>query len=99
MVETTQTIIHMSARNLVNVVILSVVVILAIIAFYPSTSPEPPPPMAQLLPLSKSDINMLNIHSHDKPVQRFSKQDKRWFMTEPLHIKASEHRYRALIEP
>jgi len=88
----------MSSRNILNIVILLVVIVLAVIAFYPGTQPEPPPPMVKLLPLSKSDIHSLNIHSHDKPVLRFHKENQQWFMTEPLRIQASEHRINTLLE-
>ena len=88
----------MSARNLLNIVILLAVIILAVIAFYPATQPETPQPMLRLLPLNKTDIQTINIHSHDKPVLRFGKQGQQWFMTEPLHILASEHRVNTLLD-
>ncbi len=87
-----------SARNLLNLTILLAVVVLALIAFYPASQPEPPPPMVNLLPLSKADIHTLNIHSHNKPILRFAKQNQQWFMTEPLHIRASEHRINTLLD-
>jgi hypothetical protein len=88
----------MNPRNLLNVAILVAVIVLAAIAFYPSTQLEPPPPMVHLLPLNKSDINSVNIHSHDKRVLRFAKQEAHWFMTEPLHISANEHRINTLLD-
>jgi hypothetical protein len=88
----------LSARTLLNIALLLAVIVLAVIAFYPATQPEPPPPMVHLLPLNKADIHTLNIHSHDKPVLRFSKQEQQWFMTEPVHIRASEHRINTLLE-
>ncbi|WP_455210336.1 DUF4340 domain-containing protein [Kaarinaea lacus] len=88
----------MSPRNLLNIIMLLAVIVLAVIAFYPGTHPEPPPPMVQLLPLSKADIHSLNIHSHDKPVLRFNKEDQHWFMTEPLYIRASDHLINTLLE-
>jgi len=87
----------MSPRNLLNVVILLAVIFLAVIAFYPGTQPEPPPPMVQLLPLNKADIHSLNIHSHNKPVLRFAKEDQHWFMIEPLRIRASDHLVNTLL--
>jgi hypothetical protein len=87
----------MTARNLLNLVILLAVIVLAVIAFFPATQPEPPPSMVHLLPLSKTDIHTLNIHSHDKPVLRFAKQEQQWYMTKPVHIRASEHRIDTLL--
>jgi hypothetical protein len=88
----------MSARTILNIVIAAAVIVLAVIAFYPGNKPEPPPPMVQLLPLNKADINQLNIHSHDKPVLRFSKQDQQWFMTDPIKVRASKHRIDTLLD-
>jgi hypothetical protein len=88
----------MTSRNLLNAVIAIAVIVLAVIAFYPGKKAQPPPPMVQLLPLSKSDIVQLNIHSHDKPVLRFSKQDQQWVMTDPIQARASEHRIGTLLD-
>ena len=88
----------MSPRNLLNVVILLGVFVLAVIAIYPGTQPEPPPPMVQLLPFSKAEIHTFNIHSHDKPVLRFAKEDQQWFMIEPLRIRASDYLVNTLLD-
>ena len=88
----------MASRYLLNLAILIAVIVLAVIAFYPAMRNEPPPPMLQLLPVTKADIHTLNIHSHDKRVLSFSKQGEQWVMTEPVHARASEHRIMTLLD-
>ena len=89
---------NLSSRTWLNIVIATAVIVLAVIAFYPASKPELPPPMLQLLPLNKTDITSLAIHSHDKAVVKVNKQAEQWFMIEPVHIRASEQRVNTLLD-
>ena len=93
----------MSSRNILNIVILGAVLILAVIAFYPSMQKPTEAPVIHLFDMPKSAINHFTIQGRNQSPQRFIKQDQqgsveKWYMEEPVHAKASESRLNTLLD-
>ena len=93
----------MSSRNILNIAILAVVLILAVVAFYPSIQKPTEAPVIRLFDMPKSAITHLTIQGRNQTPQRFTKLDpqgsmEKWYMEEPIHAKASEPRLNTLLD-
>lgn len=88
----------MPSRTILNIVIFFAVIVLGVLAFYPGEQNEQHKPGVRLTSLNKADIQFLAIHGLSETTVQFNKQQSGWYMSKPVHAKASEHRINTLLD-
>ncbi len=85
----------MNTRNLLNISLLIVVVLLAVIAVFAPQSKTPP--ADYLVTGDAAAVDKISIRQNTDTVS-FHKQDARWFMDTPYHTRANDARLETLLE-
>lgn len=86
----------MGKRVLLNLTLLVILGVLVALAVYQPGKPPPPAP-TPLTTLNPATVNHIHIQQPHGPTIVLTRQDHRWLLTAPLHIRADAGRIHALL--
>lgn len=86
----------MKSRNLLNLILLGIVVILVlVVVFEPGKKSKPP--VHKLTTLNQDSISKIRIERTGKPDVALEKQHETWYMTSPYQLPANKFRTDAIL--